>query len=308
MAPPEKQALLSHKAKHTLSCYALLAASVGLLCLFVYVPVIWAFTKSLYQFEVGGKSTFIGLDNYAEFLTRDPIIWPAFANLAVLCAVAVLFRLTVPLVVAKLIYELPHERARYAYRILFLVPIVVPLVAVQLIWSGLVYADHGLLNEALALMGLDDWTTNWLANPRTALFAVAFVGFPFVGGIEVLIYYAGLSGIPQSVNEAAKLEGCTGLRKFFHIDIPMVMSQLKLILILTVIVSVQGYEHVLILTRGGPGFETMVPGLWMYFNGFSFQKMGYACAIGVCLFGIIFVLTFLNMRYFRSSEELQNTP
>ncbi len=298
---------LSYRAKHTLSCYALIAVSVGLLSLFVYLPVVWAFTKSLYEFEVGGESRFVGLDNYAEFLTRDPIIWPAFVNMAILCAIAVFFRLTLPLLVAKLIYELPHERARYAYRILFLVPIVVPMVAVQLIWSGLVYADHGLVNETLALLGLDRWVTSWLSNPNTALYALAFIGFPFVGGIEVLIYYAGLSGIPVSVNEAAKMEGCTGLRKFIYIDIPMVMSQIKLILILTIIVSVQGYENVLILTRGGPGFETVVPGLWMYFNGFSFQRMGYACAIGVCLFLLIFVLTFLNMRYFRSAEELQET-
>ena len=107
------------------------------------------------------------------------------------------------------------------------------------------------------------------------------------------------------MNEAAKLEGCTGIRKFFLIDIPMVMSQLKLILVLTIIGGVQGYEHLLILTRGGPGFETMVPGLWMYFNAFSFQRMGYACAIGVFLFMVIFVLTLLNMRYFKSTEELE---
>ena len=132
--------------------------------------------------------------------------------------------------------------------------------------------------------------------------AVAFVGFPWVGGFEVLIYYAGLSSIPESVTEAALLEGCTGVQKFFRIDIPMVMSQLKLILILTIIAGVQSFEGLFILTKGGPGFKTMVPGLWMYFNAFSFQRMGYACAIGVCLFFIILGLTVLNMRYFKSTE------
>jgi raffinose/stachyose/melibiose transport system permease protein len=131
------------------------------------------------------------------------------------------------------------------------------------------------------------------------------LGFPFVGGFEVLIYYAGFSAIPESVNEAASLDGCTGLQKFFRIDIPMVLSQLKLIVILTLIAGVQGFENIFILTRGGPGFETTVPGLWMYFNAFSFQRMGYACAIGVLLFVIILGLTLLNMKYFKSSEDLQ---
>jgi raffinose/stachyose/melibiose transport system permease protein len=68
---------------------------------------------------------------------------------------------------------------------------------------------------------------------------------------------------------------------------------------------VQGFQGLFIVTRGGPGFETTVPGLWMYFNAFSFQRMGYACAIGVCLFVLIFGLTLLNMKYFRSTEELE---
>ncbi|MBW7865022.1 MAG: sugar ABC transporter permease, partial [Candidatus Hydrogenedentes bacterium] len=149
------------------------------------------------------------------------------------------------------------------------------------------------------------WATGWLSNPRTALLACAFIGFPFASGMEVLIYYAGLAGIPQSVNEAAALEGCTGLRKFFYIDVPMVMSQLKLILILTVIGGVQAYEGLFILTKGGPGFATTVPALWMYYNAFSFQRMGYACAIGVALFAIIFGITVINLRYFKSTEELE---
>ena len=90
-----------------------------------------------------------------------------------------------------------------------------------------------------------------------------------------------------------------------YVDIPMIMSQLKLIVILTIIGGVQGFTNIFILTRGGPGFKTMVPGLWMYFNAFSFQRMGYACAIGVILFVIIFGLTLINIKYFRSSEEIQ---
>jgi raffinose/stachyose/melibiose transport system permease protein len=222
-----------------------------------------------------------------------------------LTAFAICVRLSIPLVVAKLVHSIPVERWRYFYRIVFLAPIVVPGVAIQLIWSGLIYADKGLVNETLRSLGLTSLVHGWLSDPTTALPAVALIGLPFVGGFEVLIYYAGLSNIPESVNEAARLEGCTGIRKFFLIDIPMVMSQLKLILILTIIGGVQGFQGLFIVTRGGPGFETTVPGLWMYFNAFSFQRMGYACAIGVCLFVLIFGLTLLNMKYFRSTEELE---
>lgn len=300
-----KPGISGHKLRSTLVCYAIVAIPMLLLTVFIYVPVIWAFSKSLYQFEIGGESTFVGLANYREFLTKDPVTWPSLGHMVFLTAFAVCVRLSIPLVVAKLILSIPSERWRYIYRIVFLIPIVVPGVAVQLIWSGLIYAENGLVNETLRAIGLDAWVRGWLSDPRTALPAVALIGLPFVGGFEVLIYYAGLSNIPESVNEAARLEGCVGIRKFFLIDVPMVLSQLKLILILTIIGGIQGFQGMFIVTRGGPGFETTVPGLWMYFNAFSFQRMGYACAIGVCLFVLIFGLTVLNMRYFRSTEELE---
>ncbi len=296
---------MSVRLQSSWSCYGIVLPSLLLLTAFVYVPVLWAFIRSLYAFEIGDASRFVGLANFREYLSVDPTVLPSMANMLVLTLLAVIMRLTFPLVVARLIYALPQERWRYIYRIIFLVPIVVPGVAVQLIWAGMIYSDFGMLNELLRGLGLSHWAHGWLSDPDTALAAVALVGFPFVGGFEVLIYYAGFSAIPDSVNEAAALDACTGLQKFFRIDIPMVLSQLRLILILTLIGGIQGFENVFILTRGGPGFETTVPGLWMYFNAFSFQRMGYACAIGVLLFVIIFGLTLLNMKYFKSSEELQ---
>ena len=296
---------ISHRARFTLNCYAVVAIPVVLLTIFIYMPVLWAFAGSLLEFEIGGRSKFVWFRNYAEFLTRDPVTWPSVLNMFFLTFFAVCVRLTMPLAVAKLIHSLPQERWRHFYRVVFLIPIVVPGVAVQLIWGGMIYNDKGLLNETLSVMGLGGWTRGWLSDPSVALIAVACVGFPFVGGFDVLIYYAGLSGIPESVNEAAKIEGCVGIRKFFLIDVPLVMSQLKLILILTIIMGFQGFENLFILTRGGPGFKTTVPGLWMYYNAFSFQRMGYACAIGVCLFCLIFSLTLLNMRYFKSAEQLE---
>ena len=210
-----------------------------------------------------------------------------------------------PFLIARMIFALRSERARYLYRVLFLVPIVVPGVAMQMIWGGLIYGDVGLLNESLKAAGLGAWATGWLSNPRTVLWALAFMGFPFASGINILIFYAGFAGIPDSVHEAAYLDGATGLRKLVLVDAPLVMSQVKLLVMLVVIGGIQAFEGIFILTRGGPGFRSMVPGLWMYFNAFSFQNMGYACAIGVVLFFIILVLTVLNLRYFRSAEQLQ---
>jgi raffinose/stachyose/melibiose transport system permease protein len=293
----------SGKAASTAAIYAMLSPTFGLLAVFSLVPFIWAFATSFYDYEVGGESRFVGLANYLEYL-HDPTLASSFANLIFLTIFGIVVVMTAPLAVAKLIFSLKSERARHLYRVLFLIPIVVPGVASLMIWQGMIYNDTGLVNETLRMFGRDDLTRGWLSDPRTALWAVMFIGFPFAGGINILIYYAGLAGISDSVHEAAELDGARGIVKFLKIDVPLVMSQIKLLTILTVVGTVQGFEGMFILTKGGPGFKTMVPGLWMYMNAFSFQRMGYACAIGVVLFLLILGLTVLNMRYFRSSEEL----
>ncbi len=282
----------------------MLLPTFALLAVFSLVPFLWAFSTSFYDYEVGGESKFVGGANYLEYL-RDPTLVSSFGNLLFLIVFHIIIVMTAPLLIAKFIFSLRSERARYIYRVLFLIPIVVPGVASLMIWQGLIYGDTGFLNELLRLAGREDLTRGWLTDPRTVIWAIVFIGFPFAGGINILIYYAGLTGISESVHEAAELDGAKGMLKFLRIDVPLVMSQIKLLTIMTVIGTVQGFEGMFILTKGGPGFKTMVPGLWMYMNAFSFQRMGYACAIGVILFLIILGLTVLNMRYFRSSEELK---
>ncbi|MGB7160458.1 MAG: sugar ABC transporter permease [Tepidisphaeraceae bacterium] len=284
--------------------YAILSPTFLLLAIFSLVPFVIAIGTSFYDYEVGSEATFIGLANYAEYL-RDYTFLKSFGNMLFLTGFHVIAVMIVPLVVAKLIFSLSSERASYVYRILFLFPIVVPNVALYLIWRGVIYNEDGLVNTVLNLLGLSHLARGWFSDPDAALWAIAFIGFPFAGGINILIYYAGLTAIPDSVHEAATLDGATGVRKFLLVDVPLVLSQIKLLVMLTIIGGIQAFEGVYILTIGGPGFQTMVPGLWMYQNAFMFQRMGYACAIGVILFLLILGLTILNLRYFRTSEQLQ---
>jgi|SRR5688572_21500299 len=290
--------------RETLGLYTLLAPTFLLLATFSLVPFVIAIATSFFDYEVGGEWTFVGLANYREYV-HDYTLRESFGNMLFLCGFSVVMVMIVPLVVAKLIFSLQSERASYFYRILFLFPIVIPNVAVFLIWRSLIYSDDGFLNNLLGAVGLAHLQRGWFSDPDTVIWAIAFVGFPFAGGINILIYYAGLTAIPDSVHEAALLDGATGVRKFLLIDVPMVMSQIKLLVMLTIIGGMQAFEGIYVLTSGGIGFKSMVPGLWMYYNAFLFQRMGYACAIGVILFLLILILTILNLRYFKSSEQMK---
>jgi raffinose/stachyose/melibiose transport system permease protein len=303
-AAPRRRPGLVQRCSDSLGLYVLIAPTFILLAVFSLIPFMIAFATSFYDYEVGGESRFVGLANYLEYV-GDYTFLESFRNMLFLTGFHVICVMIVPLVVAKLIFSLSSERASYIYRVLFLLPIVVPNVAIYLIWRGVIYNEDGLVNNILHLVGLTPPQQGWLTGPATVLWAIAFIGFPFAGGINILIYYAGLTAIPDSVHEAATLDGATGLKKFLLVDVPLVLSQVKLLVMLTIIGGIQAFEGIYILTVGGPGFESMVPGLWMYLNAFMFQRMGYACAIGVILFLLILMLTIINMQYFRTSEQLQ---
>jgi ABC-type sugar transport system permease subunit len=269
--------------------YGLLLLPVGFLVIFNYVPAISAFYHSFTAWDIGAESTWIGLSNFYT-LFHDDVFRRSLVNLLKLGSFVFVVNMTVPFVVAEMIFHLRSERWSYWCRVAVVLPMIVPGVVVYLLWFY-IYSDAGILTELLTALGRRDWVYGWLSHPKTALWAVAFVGFPFAYGVPVLIYYAGLANMPTSVLEAAEIDGMGPLARIGRIHIPLIMQQIKLLVIITVIAIVNGFEVIYILTQdGGPGFETMVPGLHMYHNGFTYQRMGYACAIGLVM--LLFLLFF----------------
>ena len=278
--------------------------SFVLLALFSYYPILSAITHSFTEWKGSGETTFVGLANFRELL-RDDILRESVSNMVKMLLAGIVISLSVPLAVAELIFALRSSRAQYLYRVLFVVPMVVPGVVVLLIW-GFIYDNNlGLLNQALELLGLGGLKHAWLGEPSIVLYALVFIGFPWVGGFGLLIYYAGLQNIPQDIFDSSKIDGVTGLSRFRFIDLPLLMGQVKLLVVLGVIGGLQGFQTQLLLSNGGPGYATMVPGMHMYQNAMTFDRMGYACAIGVVLFLVILLLTYINMKYLRSSTEYQ---
>jgi raffinose/stachyose/melibiose transport system permease protein len=281
--------------------YGLLLGPVALLVVFNYIPALSAFYHAFTAWDVGAESRWVGLANFRGLLT-DPVLHKSILNLAKLGTFAFAVNLTVPFLVAEMIYHLKSERGSYACRVAVVMPMIVPGVVVFMLWSYL-YSDAGIVTELLIALGLKEWVYGWLTHPKTALWAVAFVGFPFASGVSVLIYYAGLVNIPSSILEAAQLDGLGEIGRILRIHIPLVLQQFKLLIILTVIGVVNGFESVYILTQdGGPGYETMVPGLYMYLNGFSFQRMGYACAIGLAMLAFLLAFTIGFNRVVRTED------
>jgi raffinose/stachyose/melibiose transport system permease protein len=285
-------------------CYLLLLPTFLLLLTFNYYPAISAIYHSLFDWDGANFIRYAGLGNFINMF-QDPTIPLSFLNTLKLTIASLIINLTFPLLAAVLIFHLKDMRYAYFYRVLFVIPMVVPGMVVFMIWRFIYNPTSGLLNQLLTSIGLSQLTRPWLGDFDLALYAVIFVGFPWVAGTSTLIYLAGLQAIPIEILDAVSIDGASTWTRFWKIELPLIAAQIKLIVILTLIGVIQGFVNIMVMTNGGPGETTMVPGLYLYRNAMYYNKMGYACAIGTFLFLIILILTYINFKYLKSSVEYQ---
>jgi ABC-type sugar transport system permease subunit len=284
-------------------CYLFLAPSILLLFLFNLLPAIKGLGYAFMEIDPGGAEKWVGLRNF-ERIASDGILLRSITNLVILVVAGLLKALTLPLLAAVLISRLSNEKTCYFFQSSFVFPIVVPGMVTVLLWKGFIYEPEvGLLNSLLRLIGMASWQQAWLGEHSLAMASYLFLGFPWIGGTVFLIFYAGLLAIPQDVMEAAKLDGVGPIRRFINIELPLVLGQIRLIVVLTFIGTVQDFGGILLMTGGGPGAATHVPALHMYYMAFRFGEFGYASAIGFCLFVVILLLSIINLRVFRSRVE-----
>lgn len=281
--------------------YLLLTPCFALLIVFSYYPAILALYGSIFTIDYGREGDFVGLKNFRD-MYNDPTVRQSIKNVVSLTIFGAITATTVPVIVAEWIFRLKSQRAQYWYRIIMVWPAIIPGLVTLLLWQFIYDPNFGLLNYLLGHVGLDSLKRAWLADPDIALYALMGSSFPFVGGIGVLIYLAGLQDIPGELFDAAALDGATGLRRFFSIDLPLIKGQIRLLLVLAIIDGLQSIVGPLVLTRGGPVDRTMVPGLYMYQEAFNYGRLGYASAIGVVVFIAIFSLTVLNLTLFKEKD------
>jgi raffinose/stachyose/melibiose transport system permease protein len=282
--------------------YLFVLPTMALLALFMYIPAATALDRSLYSWDGVTRPIFIGLANFST-MVADPVMQQSFVNVLKLAAFAVTVQAFVPLLVARFILSLRSTRLQYVVRVLFVIPLIVPQVVLFLIWGFLYDPDYGAINQILTSLHLGGLTQAWLGDPNLALYAIMFIGFPFVDGFGLLIYTAGLQAIPGELLQAAAIDGAGTWSRFWRIELPLVIGQIRLIMVLNMIWAIQSFTSILILTQGGPGNATYVPGLALYWNAFQYEKMGYACAIGAVLFVVMLGLTFINLKYVRSRTD-----
>lgn len=260
------------------------------LAVFTVVPVVLSIVMSFFDWPTFGEKTFIGIDNYIRLFTSSPDFWPALRNTAVFTILYVPLNVGLSLVLAMALA--PRIRGRGALRVLFFIPVVTPMVANVLVWKMLLQ-PQGLFNGAA-----ESWfgvtLPNFLADPQWAMIMVVVMSVWQGVGYNMLIFSAALEQLPESVMEAARIDGASGLRMQLSIVIPMISPSIFFATIMTMITALQVFVQPQLLTGGGPGNATQPLVQFIYNQGFKFQELGLAAAGAWILFALIIVITALQ--------------
>lgn len=261
--------------------------------LWFILPMLAAVYIGLTDWSLLRPPAFIGLDNFAGLL-RDKVVGQSLRVTVVFTVAAVPLNLLAAFATALLL-DFSRSRAMYVIRVLYYLPALVPPVANAVLWSWLLNAEYGLINWALRAMGLPK--VLWLQDPNIALPALIVMsvwGF----GATMIIFLAGLQGIPPELYEAAKMDGAAFWRRLLRITIPLMSPVIFFNFVINMIASFQVFTAGYLITAGGPGNSTLFYVLHLYRNAFEYLKMGYASAMAWVLFFIILVLTLLVFRSF----------
>ena len=286
------------------SGWALASPFFILYFLFLLWPVLAAAWKSLFTDSLaGGSSEFRGLGNYGELL-GDGDFWAAMWH-------TVLFTLlsTAPLVILPLALALLVNRVakgQWLFRLAFFAPYVLPVSVVVLVWNWLYQPGFGLINGYLTKLGFAE--VNWLGAEGTAMISVVIATVWWTLGFNFVLFLAGLQEIPRELYDAARTDGARTWQQIRYITLPLLMPTTVLVIVLQVIASLKVFDQIYLLLQGGPNFSTRPAIQYIYENGFTQYRVGYASALSFVFFLLIVaisVLLFAGLRRLqtRTGEE-----
>lgn len=255
---------------------------------FVVYPVGSSIYYSFCDYDVLTRPVWIGLLNYRDMFT-DEVFWKALFNTLYFAAISLPLGLIIALLVAVLLNQ--KVKFRPGFRTIYFLPSLVPAVASAMIWLWILNGRFGLLNYALAKMGIEG--PNWLTDEHWTKPAIILMSLWGVGG-SMVIYLAALQDVPRELYESAEIDGASAWTNFRHITVPMISPVLYLNLIMGIIGSLQVFAQPFIMFGGGgTNRSALFYAVYLYQNAFDYNQMGYACAMAWFLFRIILALTWL---------------
>lgn len=261
--------------------------------IFVLGPVLASAYMSLAAYQVISPPRFVGFDNYAKAFAGDPLFWKSLGNTLYYAGIAIPLSLAGSLGCAILLNQ--EIKARAVFRTMFFLPSITPIVATTLLWMWILNPEFGLINYTLSTIGIQG--PKWLGSTEWAKPAMILMHlWGAMGGGAMIIFLAGLQGVPPELHESAAIDGANAWHRFANITIPMLTPSIFLNLVLGLIGGLRVFTVAFIATDGGPAYATHFYMLHLFNNAFRFLEMGYASALAWIFTVMVLLLTVIQFR------------
>jgi putative chitobiose transport system permease protein len=282
----------------TLTPYLFLLPALIILGIAVFYPAFQAFSLSFTQYDLNLTQSpqWVGLKNFQR-LAQDQVFWQTLTNSFCYLIGVVPVLVMAPLALAILVNQ--KLRGMAFFRMAYYTPVIISMVVAGIAWKAL-YANDGILNQLLKIIGFSAGIP-WLTSPQLALWSVMVVTIWKGLGYYMVIYLAGLQGIPAELYEAAAIDGSDGWQKHWDITLPLMRPYLLLVAVISSISAMKVFEEVYIMTQGGPLNHSKTVVYYVYERAFQDLEINYASAIGLVLFIFILILSLINLRISRNT-------
>lgn len=241
---------------------------------------------------------FVGFSNYKRMFS-DRVFWICIRNMFIYLVQGVLIQGPIAFLLAMFISK--KIRGLRAFKFAFFLPVIIPMTAVAIIWKFILNPNWGLINDMIRILN-PDFNMDFLGNPNIAMYSVVLVSAWVYIGLNMVIFSAGMTAIPEELYESGELDGATGMKKIFYITLPMMKESLKVYVILMITGTLKTFDLVFVMTKGGPNEATQVPAVNMYLQTFSYGKFGYGATIATFILVVGLIGSLIANKYLVAKE------
>ncbi|OBG71671.1 ABC transporter permease [Mycobacterium sp. E1214] len=270
------------------------APNLFAVAVFMVFPLGFSLYMSVQNWDVFRPPKFVGLKNFHDLFTSDPLFLIAIRNTVIFTVGTVVPTVAISLVVAAVLNQ--KVRGMGFFRTIVFLPLAISSVVMAVVWQFVFNTDNGLLNIMLGWVGIGP--IPWLVEPRWAMASLCLVSIWRSVPFTTVILLAAMQGVPETVYEAAKIDGAGEIRQFVSITMPLIRGSISFVVVISIIHAFQAFDLVYVLTgpSGGPESGTYVLGIMLFQHAFGFLEFGYASALAWVMFAVLLVLTVLQLR------------
>lgn len=285
--------------RRSMIAYLFLVPALSLLGLFVVYPLLRSIQLSFYSWDGLGEPVFIGVRNFQR-LAADPQFSLTLRHTLAFTVGATVGTVAIGLLLAVAIAS--RVRGWRVFKITWFIPVMVSMTVTGVLWSQLLASGDTPINRLIGLFGITD-PPDWLGNADTTLPVIILVTIWQFSGFPMIIFLAAMENIPRELEEAAVIEGASLWRRTQSLTIPLIKPVIAIVVLLQIIFSLKVFDIVWAMTQGGPGDSSLVLGVYLYRQGFMFERFGYASAIAVVMAGLLIVFTLGYLRFVRPATH-----